>query len=84
MAIPDTNPNEYDDGKYLQASMKLLDVLLEATPLHDALEGLWRAGGTRGDIESEWENVLDDALEEAIGYTDMSGREPKPKPKRSA
>ena len=45
------NPNEYDDAAYLKAS----------NDLHDAVSGLWYAGATADEIESELQNAKENA-----------------------
>lgn len=55
------NPNEYDDGAYVEATMTLPD------DITDAVTAMWKAGASVDDVRNEVTQALDNALRELGG-----------------
>lgn len=55
------NPNEYDDGAYVEATMTLPD------EVGDIVRAMWQAGGSVDDIRNEVTQALDVMLRELGG-----------------
>lgn len=69
------NPNTYDDGAYVEATLNL------EGEIEDLVTEMWNAGGSPDDIRNELESATDSALLALTGPKIERRMKPKPKKK---